>query len=117
MLESRAFELAYEKACNQIEAVCKSERARQLRVQILILEDENDKLQSQLAQDDERTKGLVRHSQETQEDLEACSAKLESAQGDLWVKSREIETLKVRLVAGLESRIGIVMLTSGEGRA
>ena len=72
------------------------EKARQLRVQLLLLEDDNDDLHAQLAQDDDRIDDLERRCQELQEALEACESKLESAQGDLRIKSREIETLKVR---------------------
>ena len=95
-LESRRLELCYGKECRELEAICELERVRQLRVQLLLLEDDNDDLHAQLAQDDDRIDDLERRSRELQEALEACESKLESAQGDLRIKSREIETLKVR---------------------
>jgi chromosome segregation ATPase len=95
-LESRRLEIAYLKACHEVEAVCEAEKVRQLRVQLLLLEDDNNELQAQLAQDDDRIDDLERHNQELQEDLDACERKLESTQGDLRIRSREIETLKVR---------------------
>lgn len=61
----------------------------------MLLEDDNDELEAQLAQDDDRIYDLEQHNQELQEDLDACERKLESAQGDLRIRSREIETLKV----------------------
>lgn len=72
------------------------EKVRQLRVQLLLLEDDNDDLHAQLAQDDDRIDDSKRHNEKLQEALEACESKLESTQGDLRIKSREIETLKVR---------------------
>lgn len=94
-LESRAFELAYETTCRQIETVCDTERLRQLRVRILLLEEDNDDLHTQLSQDDDRIDELERFNEQLQVDLEVCGGKLESAQGDLRIKSREVETLKV----------------------
>lgn len=96
-LESRRLELCYGKECRELEAICELEKARQLRVQILLLEDDNDNLHAQLAQDDDHIDDLERRNQELQEAFEACESKLESAQGDLRIRSREIETLKVRV--------------------
>ena len=113
-LESRRLELCYGKECRELEAICELEKARQLRVQLLLLEDDNDDLHAQLAQDDDRIDNLERRSQELQEALKACESKLESAQGDLRIKSREIETLKVR---GAEVKLGnIMVLISTIGR-
>ena len=98
-LESRALELTYEKTCRQIENVCDAERLRQLRVRILLLEEDNDDLHTQLSQDDDRIDELERFNDQLQVDLELCGGKLESAQGDLRVKSREVETLKVLVTA------------------
>ena len=64
-------------------------------MRILTLEDESEGLQSQLAQSDERSVSLQKRNQELQEDLEVGGASLKSAQGDLRMKTREIETLKV----------------------
>ena len=114
-LESRRLELCYEKECRDLEVICDSEKARQLRVRLLLLEDENDDLHAQLAQDDDRIDDLESRSQELQEALETCESKLESAQGDLRIKSREIETLKV---GGDVIKLGnITVLISLVGRA
>ena len=95
-LETRRLELAYWKECREVEAICEAEEVRQIRVQLLLLEDDKDELHAQLAQDDDRIDDLERRIQELQEDLETCEVKLESAQGDIKSKSREIECLKVR---------------------
>jgi len=74
-----------------------AEKTRQLRVQILFLEDENDELQSQLARNDERIDRLEKSNEDIQQDSEVSSSNLESAQSDLRFAYREIETLKVGL--------------------
>lgn len=74
-----------------------AEKTRQLRVQILFLEDENDELQSQLARNDERIDRLEKSNEGIQQDSEVSSSNLESAQSDLRFAYREIETLKVGL--------------------
>ena len=98
-LESGALELAYEKTGRQVENVCDAERLRQLRVRILLLEEDNDDLHTQLSQDDGRIDELERFTEQLQVDLEVCAGKFESAQGDLRIKSREVETLKVFVTA------------------
>lgn len=95
--ESRAFELAYQRTCRQVEAVCDRERLRQLRVHTLLLEEDNDDLHTQLSEDEDRIGDLERFNEQLQEDLEVRGGKLESAQGDLRIKSREIESLKAEL--------------------
>lgn len=94
-LESRTLELAYEKTCRQVEAVCDAERLRQLRVHTLLLEEDKNDLHTQFSQNDNCIDGLERFNERLQEDLEAYGGKLKSAQGELRIKSREIETLKV----------------------
>ena len=93
--DTHTLEMVYEKACRQFDVVCESETARQLRLQRLLLEDENDDLHTQLAQGDERIDELEGYVQDLQEDVEVAVGELEVAQGDLRIKSREIETLKV----------------------
>lgn len=88
-------ELAYEKKSRQVEGIGEVERLRQLRLQTLLLEDDNDDLHAQLAQEDERIDEVEKNNQELQEDLGVCQSSLEGAQGDLRMKTREIETLKV----------------------
>ncbi len=94
-LESCAFELAYERTCRQVEVVCGAERLRQLRVRTFLLEEDKDDLHTQTIQDDDRIKGLEIFNERLGEDLQVCAGNLESAQGQLRIKSREVETLKV----------------------
>ncbi|KAL6714657.1 hypothetical protein ACLMJK_008082 [Lecanora helva] len=96
-IETRSLELAYENACYHVERVYDSEKVRQLKVQISILEDENGGLRSRMAQQDDGMIGLEKRNSELQEDLEVMSASLDSAYGDLRIRTREIETLKAEL--------------------
>ncbi|KAL8828234.1 MAG: hypothetical protein Q9191_002704 [Dirinaria sp. TL-2023a] len=92
-----ALELAYVKSLRQTDAVYDEERVRQLRMQILILEDEKDSLHEQLAQDDDRIDELEQNSEEYREQLDTARTSLETAQSELRLKTREIETLRVEL--------------------
>lgn len=94
-LKSRALELAYERTSREVEALYDTEGLRQLRVHTLLLEDDKNDLHTQSAQDDDRIDGLERSNEQLQVDLEVCGCKLDSARGDLRIKSREIKTLKV----------------------
>ena len=94
-LESRIFELAYERTSRQIEVVCDAERYRQLRVRALILDDDKDNLHTQSTRAHNRIDGLTRLTERLQEDLETCTDNCESAQEQLQIRSREIDTMKV----------------------
>lgn len=98
-LESRAFELAYERTCRRVEGLCDAEQVRQLRVLILTLEDDKDLLHTQLIRNEDRTDGLERFNERLQEDHEVCANNLESARGQLRIKIREVETMKVLAIA------------------
>jgi len=94
-LDTRALETSYEKSCRQVDGVYETEKARRLRLQNLLLGDDCDHLYEQLAHCDDRMDELERHTQALQEDLDASSANLENAKGEVRIKSREIEILKV----------------------
>lgn len=96
-LESRAFELAYERTCRQLETVSDAERVRQIRVREILLKDDKDDLRTQLIHDDNRIDGLGLLNEQLQDDLEACAGNLQSAEGQLRIKAREVETLKAEL--------------------
>ncbi len=71
------------------------ERARQLRVRILLLEDENDGLHDQLTQDDDRIEELERSVEEGREQLGEVETRLRCAQGELRVTTRQLDVAKV----------------------
>ena len=94
-LDTRSREVAYEKCLRRSEDVIHDEKARQLRLQILLLEDQNNDLHAQSSTDDECIEELMNYSKEVETQLEVAGDNLKSAQNDMRVKSREIETLKV----------------------
>ena len=94
-LESRAFELAFERTYRHVQVVCDAERLRQLRVHQFLLEKDNDDLDLRVNQYDGRIDRLQRLNEELQENLQVCAGNLESAHGQIRIKSREVGTLKV----------------------
>lgn len=94
-LEICTLEAAYEKSCRQVEVICESEGARQLRLETLLLEHENEELHIQLAQGDERIDDLEQYVLDLQRDVRAGEDSLDALQGHLRAKDREIESLKV----------------------
>lgn len=88
-------DLAYEKCLHQQYAVQEDERFRRLRVQLILLENHNETLQAQIADED----GYVQKMEQSQDAFKAkikkAETSLESTQVELRIKSREIETLKV----------------------
>ncbi|KAL9128466.1 MAG: hypothetical protein Q9217_002870 [Psora testacea] len=95
--EIRALEITYEKSCSRLDTVHYDERSRRLRVQNLLLEAECDYLQEHLDQKNEFMNDLEMHVQELQDDIEVTAGRLESAQGNVRIKAREVETLKAEL--------------------
>lgn len=94
-LDTCAIELTYEKACRQLEMIYDAEDGRRFRVQNLLLKDECDALDAQLEQEDKRIGFLEECNQELLRTLDIAEGNLESARGEMRVKSRETETLKV----------------------
>lgn len=72
------------------------ERTRRLRVQLLVLECENDDLRAQIAQDDDFVQKVESDQAALREQAKKIEACLETAQGENRIKAREIEILKVR---------------------
>ncbi len=94
-LDTCALELAYSQACGHFETICESEKARHLRLQILLLENENNELYSQLAQADGRIDELENYADDERQEWESAIGQLDSVQKNLRIRNRENETLKV----------------------
>lgn len=103
-------EMVYEKACQQVEMICESECARQLRLETLLLEDENEDLHTQLAHDDKRIEDLEQYALDLQEEIRAGAEKLNAVQGHLRMRSREIESLKVIEIAILHPEQNLIIV-------
>ncbi|KAL8648990.1 MAG: hypothetical protein Q9210_004663 [Variospora velana] len=96
-LNTCELELAYEKCLHHCKLIQENEACRNLRVQLLLLESENNNLHVQIAEDGEFTRetessysALIARSRQTQ-------LALDSAQGMLRINVRETETLKAEL--------------------
>ncbi|KAI9732869.1 MAG: hypothetical protein M1834_003809 [Cirrosporium novae-zelandiae] len=86
-----ALELAYEKYIRYTEVTCEEEKARQLRVRILLLQDENNDLHDQLAQADEQVDGFEESEEQLRGQLEGTEQDLQRTQNELRMKTREAE--------------------------
>lgn len=75
--------------------ICESEKARHLRLRILLLENENNELYTQLAQADERIDELENYAADERQEWEAAIGQVELIQKDLRIRNREVDTLKV----------------------
>ncbi|KAL8798094.1 MAG: hypothetical protein Q9182_006958 [Xanthomendoza sp. 2 TL-2023] len=95
--QSGNLELAYEKCLREHYAVEYKEKLRRLRVQLIILEKQNDDLRTHIMDDDEYIQRIQQGSGALKITLNKTEARLESAQGNIRIKSREIETLKAEL--------------------
>lgn len=91
------FEQAYERALRQCEEIYELERQRQLRVQIMLLEDENDALQDQVAVDKIKVEDLEMGNDDTRHQLAEVEADLQQAEVELRSRTRELESYKAQL--------------------
>jgi septal ring factor EnvC (AmiA/AmiB activator) len=96
-LKTTQLEYAYERALQQSEHIYEEERARALRVQLLLLEDENDTLQDQLAESEAQIEKLEEGHDELRESLTQTEADLQRAQADLKSRLRDIDHYRAEL--------------------
>ena len=90
-------ELAYERSLRAIECVTKDEDIRKLRFQIMLLEDENNDLHEQLEHEQERGDNLDHEIEDVLAREGELEERLAQNAGELRMKEREIEILKVRI--------------------
>ena len=96
LLKTHALEVAYERCLFQSELIYEEEKARQLRLNLILLEDNNDELQEQLLIEDRRNGDLETSMEDVQNRLEAVQSEAERLRSDLRMKNREVENLKVK---------------------
>ena len=95
LLKTNALQTAYEMCLFRSELLYEEERERQLRLKLLLLEDDNDELQEQLSVEDRRNRDLEISIEDTQSRLTAMENEAERLRGEIRMKNRELETLKV----------------------
>ena len=96
-LKTAQLEQTYQRALQQSERIYEEERARALRVQLLLLEDENDDLQERLAESEVRIEKLEDGRDHLQENLVQTEADLQRAQIDLKNRLRDIDYYRAEL--------------------
>ena len=112
-LDVAILELAYAKCQHEVASVLADERARQLRMRVVLLEDTSDGLHAQLAQDDDRIDETERYTQDLRAQLDLVEGNTERLGADLRMKSREVDTLKVMLSADTVVRGALNFLSGG----
>ncbi|KAI9787544.1 MAG: hypothetical protein M1839_000074 [Geoglossum umbratile] len=98
-LRSKSLELIYVQCARKNDLLFQEEEARQLRLRILLLEDENDDLHDQLAQEDDRIDLLEKEKEELQERANEALRDLQVAQAEVRAKGRELDNIKAELNA------------------
>jgi myosin heavy subunit len=98
-VKSAQLELAYERALRQAERIYEEERARVLRVQLLLLEHENDELQEQAARDEDEQHHLQETNEEIRAQLSEVEIDLRETQVDLKARLRDVDHLRAEVDA------------------
>lgn len=92
-------ERAYESALREAERIYEEERARVLRVQLLLLQDENDVLQDQVEENSMQLENLEAGNDELRQQLLETEADLQRVQAELKVRMRDLERCKAEAQA------------------
>lgn len=98
-LRTAQLEQAYERALREAERIYAEERARTFRVQILLLEDENNGLQDQLATQDEQIGEWEEKYESLWCDHEELRAEHQNVQMELRARARDIEHCRTEIDA------------------
>ncbi len=96
-LKTAHLEQVYQRTLQQSERIYEEERARALRVQLLMLEDENDDLQDRLAESEAQIEKLEDGQDDLRESLIQTEAGLQRAQIDLKSRLRDIDHYRAEL--------------------
>ena len=96
-LKTAQLELVYERALRQSERIYEEERIRALRVQMLLLEDDNDELQEQLGNTEGQLEKLEDQQDGLNDALVQTEADLQRAQTDLKSRMRDIDYYRTEL--------------------
>src|ERR1700753_62784 len=98
-IKSARLELAYERALREAERIYEEERVRALRVQLLLLEHENDELQEQAERDEDEQRNMEDTNEELRASLAEVEADLQQTQMDLKARIRDLDHLRTEVTA------------------
>ena len=91
-------ESKHERARQDVAAACDKEQVRKLQLQICLLEGDIQDLYNQLAEDDDHIMTLDHARETAAQELSIVRHRLDASVSENRLKTREVETLKVRLV-------------------
>ncbi|KAE9378047.1 hypothetical protein N431DRAFT_329548 [Stipitochalara longipes BDJ] len=97
--KAQCLEMAYQETLRNTDMIIKDEGARRLRLQILMLENENDDLHEQLALGDDRIDVLEQESEELRGLLEQAQEDVCRQETEIRAQTRELQTLKAELTS------------------
>ncbi|OCT46276.1 putative -like methyltransferase protein [Cladophialophora carrionii] len=98
-IKTTQLELAYERALREAERIYEEEQGRALRVQLLLLQHENDDLQQHIEEEEEEHQHMEDTNEELRAQLAEAEAGLQQTQMDLKARTRDLEHLKTEVVA------------------
>ncbi|EXJ76445.1 uncharacterized protein A1O5_00953 [Cladophialophora psammophila CBS 110553] len=98
-IQTTQLELAYERTLRDADRIYEEERARGMRVQLLLLEHENDGLQEEAESGEDQQHHLRETNEELQGRLAEVEADLQQAQMDLKARLRDLEYLRTEVNA------------------
>lgn len=98
-MKTAQLELAYERALRQAERIYEEERVRAIRVQLLLLEDENDDLQEQVLQYEDHHNYLEETNEELRDQVSVVESDLQRTQMDLKARLRDLDHLRAEVNA------------------
>ncbi len=96
-VKSTQLELAYERALREAERIYEEERVRALRVQLLLLEHDNDDLQEQAEKDEDEQHHMEDTNEELRAHLAEVEADLQQTQMDLKARTRDLDHLRTEV--------------------
>lgn len=88
-------EHSYEKCLQSLELLHDKEQARQLRVRIILLEDDKQELRGQLSQNEDHIDSMESWGETLQLQLTSLKRELEEKRQELRLRTKDITRLKV----------------------
>ena len=98
-IKTTHLEQAYERALREAERIYEEERVRALRVQLLLLEDENDDLQEKLDMNDGELNKVEDNYDELRQQLSEVAEELQQVQTELKARMRDVEHYRTEVNA------------------
>lgn len=99
LTDSYQFQLAYEESLRKADIIIQEESTRRLKIQLLLLQDDNNDLNEQLAEDEERIEDLEGERDTLRQELEHIEANLQQHENDSKVQARELSSLKAEMAS------------------